>query len=183
MRLYVSPFSFILSNFHYRGNFSSFHGIYSFDVSSTKENTNYARVCRLLVDVGSHVLRVSFDKIRPAGGLDTVLGSPSITATLQSLRRKKILNPLQWGKLYPAIRSSVSSEKFDITLLMVLLRSICGLPPPVTGWDKLRYPQICLVRLISLASNCTQIQCMPTQLRRRLTMLHLKITGRISAIR
>ena len=109
---------------------------------STKESTNYARVCRLLVDVGSHVLRVTFDKIRPPGGLDTVLGSPSIKATLKSLRRKKILNPLQWGKLYPAISSSVSSEKFDITLLMVLLRSICGLTPPATGWDKFPPPTV-----------------------------------------
>ena len=99
MRLYVSPFSFILSNFHYRGNFSSFHGICSFDVSSTKENTNYTRVCRLLVDVGSHVLRVTFDKIRPAGGLDTVLGSPSITATLHSLRRKKISSDDGYNKV------------------------------------------------------------------------------------
>ena len=26
---------------------------------------------------------------------------------------------------------------FDITLLMVLLRNICGLTPPTTGWDAL----------------------------------------------
>ena len=48
---------------------------------------------------------------------------------------KKVLNPSQWGKLYPAIKSSVSSQHFDITLLMVLLRNICSLVPPVTGWD------------------------------------------------
>ena len=107
---------------------------------STKESTNYARVCRLLVDVGSHVLRVTFDKIHPPGGLDTVLGSPSVTATLQSLRRKKIVNPLQWNELYPAIKLSVSSKNFDITLLMVLLRSICGLTRPATGWDNLPQP-------------------------------------------
>ena len=40
---------------------------------STKENTNYARVCRLLVDVGSHVLRVTFDKIRPPGEIYTTV--------------------------------------------------------------------------------------------------------------
>ena len=63
--------------------------------SSTRENTNYARLCCLLVDVGSQVLREVFDKIRPVGGLDTVLGSTSVSATLQSLRHKNILNPLQ----------------------------------------------------------------------------------------
>ena len=107
---------------------------------STGKTTNYARLCRLLVDVGSMVLRETFDKTRPPGGLDTVLGSPSVSATLQSLRRKKILNPLQWSKLYPAIKSSVSSEKFDTSLLIVLLRSICGLTPPATGWDNLPLP-------------------------------------------
>ena len=104
---------------------------------STKESTNYARLCRLLVDIGAHVLRVRFDKIYPPGTLDTVLGKHPEQKTLLSLRKRKILNPSQWGKLYPAIKSSVSSKDFDITLLTVLLRNICGLTPPTTGWDKL----------------------------------------------
>ena len=105
--------------------------------NSTKETTNYARLCRLLVDVGAHVLRETFDKKRPTGSLDTVLSTPSTHALLQTLRTKRVLNPTQWGKLYPAITSSVSSTNFDITLLMVLLRNICSLAPPPTGWDSL----------------------------------------------
>ena len=104
---------------------------------STKETANYARLCRLLVDVGAHVLRETFDKKRPTGSLGTVLSTPPTHAILQSLRKKRVLNPTQWGKLYPAIKSSVSSANFDITLLMVLLRNICGLVPPPTGWDRL----------------------------------------------
>ncbi len=103
---------------------------------STKETANYARSCRLLVDVGATVFREVFDKKRPPGKLDTVLSSPPVHAVLLSLK-KKVLNPLQWGKLYPAIKSSVSSKNFDITLLMVLLRNICGLVPPATGWNNL----------------------------------------------
>ena len=106
---------------------------------STKETTNYARLCRLLVDVGSQVLRSTFDKIHPPATLHTVLGSTSVHyATLQSLfrGRKKVLNPTQWGRLYPA-NYPVSSAAFDITLLTVLLRNICGLSPPATGWDHL----------------------------------------------
>ena len=60
-------------------------------------------------------------------------------ATLQSLykgKKKKVLNPTQWGKLYPT-HSPVSSAAFDITLLTVLLRNICGLGPPANGWDRL----------------------------------------------
>ena len=107
----------------------------SFHFSS--QTANYARLSRLLVDVGSVVLRETFDKKRPPGNLDTVLSSPSVHPVLQSLRKKRILNPFQWGKLYPAMKSSVSSEHFDITLLMVLLRNICCLVRPATGWDKL----------------------------------------------
>ena len=106
--------------------------------SSTKETTNYARLCRLLVDVGTQALRDTFDQIHPPAGLHGVLKSPSpVHTTLQSLRKKKILNATQWGELYPTISSSVSSAHFDITLLMVLLRNICGLTPPATGWDNL----------------------------------------------
>ena len=57
--------------------------------------------------------------------------------TLQSLRKKKVINHIQWGKLYPAILTSVSSRDFDTTLLMVLLRNLCGLTAPLTGWDAL----------------------------------------------
>lgn len=65
------------------------------------------------------------------------MSSPEIQSKLTSLKRGRVLNPSQWSKLYPAKRSSVSSEHFDITLLMVLLRNICSLVPPATGWDTL----------------------------------------------
>ena len=106
--------------------------------SSTKETTNYARLCRLLVDVGTQALRDTFDAIHPPANLHTVLAANK--AKLQSLRTKKIVNATQWGKLFPAISTSVSSANFDITLLMVLmvlLRNLCGLPSPAAGWDTL----------------------------------------------
>ena len=103
--------------------------------SSTKETTNYARLCRLLVDLGTEALRDKFNTIHSSANLQAVL-SANVT-TLQSLRSRRVINPTQWGKLFPAISSSVSSASFDITLLMVLLRNICGLAAPVTGWDAL----------------------------------------------
>ncbi|XP_015770215.1 PREDICTED: nucleotide-binding oligomerization domain-containing protein 2-like isoform X4 [Acropora digitifera] len=107
--------------------------------ASTQETTNYARLCRLLVDVGFTVLRDTFHSIHPPANLHVVLSSPSVLPTLQFLKQKKVLNSLQWGKLFPAVASSVSSANFDGTLLMVLLRNICGLcPPGSTGsWDEL----------------------------------------------
>ena len=105
---------------------------------STKETTNYARLCRLLVDGGTKALRYIFDKFHSPANLFTVLkaGSPE-HSTLQSLKKKRIINATQWGKLYPSPPSSVTSEDFDITLLMVLLRNMCGLAAPATGWDSL----------------------------------------------
>ena len=102
---------------------------------STKETTNYARLCRVLADVGTCALRDCFDSICTPPTLHTVLAASQ--PALQSLRSRRIINATQWGKLFPAIPASVSSRDFDITLLMTLLRNICGLTPPVTGWDVL----------------------------------------------
>ena len=85
---------------------------------STKETTNYARLCRLLVELSTHALRDTFDSIHAPATRHAVLAG-NIT-TLQSLRGRRIINPTQWGKLFPTIPSSVSSASFDITLLMVL---------------------------------------------------------------
>ena len=106
-------------------------------VKSTKETTNYARLCRLLVDVGSHALRDIFDNCHPPpANLHMVLLSHQ--PKLKSLKAKRVLNATQWSKLYPAVPSTVSSKSFDITLLNVLLRNICGLSPPAStgSWDK-----------------------------------------------
>ena len=103
--------------------------------SSSKETTNYARLCRLLVDVGTQALRDTFDTFHAPANLQIVLTANK--TTLQSLRTRKVINATQWGKLFPAIPSSVSSRDFDTTLLMVLLRNLCGLLSPATGWDTL----------------------------------------------
>ncbi|XP_068670277.1 nucleotide-binding oligomerization domain-containing protein 2-like isoform X8 [Montipora foliosa] len=110
--------------------------------ASSKETTNYARLCRLLVDVGTQALRDTFDTIHPPATLPKILSSVAHHTSLQGLRKKRILNPTQWGKLYPTHPSSVSSASFDITLLMLLLRNICSLTPPAStaSWDKLPLP-------------------------------------------
>ena len=103
--------------------------------ASTKETTNYARLCRLLVDIGTQALRDQFNGIHSPANLQAVLAANK--ASLLTLKGRKIINPTQWGKLFPAIPSSVSSAFFDTTLLMVLLRNICGLAAPASGWDAL----------------------------------------------
>ena len=107
--------------------------------ASTQENTNFARLCDLLDDVGCTVLRDTFDSIHTPANLQGVLSSPSVLSTLHSLRNRRALSSLQWKKLFPTIATSVSSANFDVPLLIVLLTNICDLSPPVStgNWDHL----------------------------------------------
>lgn len=104
-------------------------------VSSTKEVTNFSRLTRLLVEGGTKALRYTFDNIHPPAKLHQALVSNRLT--LQRLRRKRSLSSRQWNMLYPTNHSAGKSEEFDMTLLLVLLRQICGLSPPATGWNNL----------------------------------------------
>lgn len=103
---------------------------------TTTENTNFARLCRLLIDGGTSVLRDVFDSFHTPSSLQMILLSTPVHATLKGLKTKRVLNVSQWNKLYPISSTSVNSVSFDITLLFLLLRNICSLKPPATGWDK-----------------------------------------------
>lgn len=104
--------------------------------STTKENTNFNRLCRLVAGVGCKVIREVFDKYHPPEKLQENLAK--VKNQLRDLwKNKKVLNPLQWDYLYPHVAHSVNSAKFDTTLLVILLRNICPtLAPPVKGWNK-----------------------------------------------
>ena len=103
--------------------------------ASTKEVINFSRLTRLLVEGGTKALRCTFDNIYPPAKLHQALVSNRLI--LQRLRSKRILSSAQWNMLYPTTHSSGKSEEFDITLLLVLLRQISGLPPPAKGWNNL----------------------------------------------
>ncbi|XP_028515250.1 E3 ubiquitin-protein ligase DZIP3 [Exaiptasia diaphana] len=109
--------------------------------SSLRENTNYTRLCRLVIDIGSRVLRGVLDgHLHPPADLQRHLNSPGINSILKTLRSKRVLNTQQWDKLYPPAPGVPSSTTFDITLLFLLLRNTCGLTPPTTGWDAAPLP-------------------------------------------
>ena len=95
--------------------------------TETDEKINYTKLCRLLVDGGTQAVRSVFDGIHPPSTLKAVLNANR--ATLQRLKRPegKVLNNEQWDQLYPPSGRDPKSEDFDITLLFVLLRNICGL--------------------------------------------------------
>ena len=112
-----------------------------------QEKANFTRLSRLLVDKGTEALRNTFDAIHSPANLPAVLN-----ANRTSLLRLKhrVINNSQWYLLFPRSGNPPDSKTFDITLLTVLFRNICGLPP--TGWgamppDTDRSMQANIVRL------------------------------------
>ena len=110
------------------------------------ETLNGMKLMRLLLDGGTEALRKIFQRSH-LGNLQVVLSCKSSLSTCKSstcnycrliaLRKRKIINQNQWDKLFPAPPNKPNINDFDITLLSVLLRNICGLSPPSTGWDNL----------------------------------------------
>ncbi|XP_028416315.1 uncharacterized protein LOC114540239 [Dendronephthya gigantea] len=96
-----------------------------------ESKANYSRVCQLLVDKGGDALRLALHSVHPPSSLASALNANR--ATLQRIRYNIIKAP-QWDLLFP-ISGAPDSNNFDITLLTVLLRNICGLSPPATGWN------------------------------------------------
>ena len=106
---------------------------------TTDEKANFQRLTRLLMRGGLALLREVFDAIYPPVNLPAVLGNPAIKTQLQSLKRIRILNQTEWDYLYNSSGPGMhgKSADFDISLLCKLLRAICSLTPPITGWDNL----------------------------------------------
>ena len=86
-----------------------------------------------MISGGTTLLREIFDLTLPPSNLPTILKNP---ATEKTLRSTKLTKP-QWDCLYPSPGVYGKSTDFDVTLLFKLLRTICNLIPPATGWDAL----------------------------------------------
>ena len=107
-------------------------------LASSVEKTNGNKLSRLLIDGGTTVLRNIFDRYHPPANLAANLGSTRIYSILTNLWYGSILNGSQWDKLFPSRgRRPPNSKNFDITLLFILLRNICPLHPPLSGWDRM----------------------------------------------
>ncbi|KAL9966560.1 hypothetical protein ACROYT_G024651 [Oculina patagonica] len=100
---------------------------------STSGKGNFQRVARLLISGGTTLLREIFDQLCPPSNVPTILKNP---ATAKQLKAAKLTKP-QWDCLYPSPGVYGKSVEFDVSLLFKLLKTICGLSPPATGWDVL----------------------------------------------
>ena len=101
-------------------------------LDNSAEKINGFKLMRLIVDGGTEALRNVFKGIHP-GNLQAVLNHHKLT--LAHLKGKKVIRQNQWQVLYPAAPNQANLNDLDITLLCVLLRNICGLSPPSSGWD------------------------------------------------
>ncbi|XP_033730966.1 uncharacterized protein LOC117320485 isoform X2 [Pecten maximus] len=95
--------------------------------TSTEETTNYARICRLVIDVFPDVFRELLVTRLPSG-LPYVLSS-------QKGQIISHLNRQQKKMLYPSVGVFQGSEKdMDVSLLYILLRNLGNITPHGKGW-------------------------------------------------
>ncbi|XP_021375376.1 uncharacterized protein LOC110464464 [Mizuhopecten yessoensis] len=97
---------------------------------SSKETTNFARICRVVIDVIPDLLRDLLNTRLPLSGLSAVL----------TTQKRKIFSGLkqhQKNILYPQGGGYQGSVKdLDTSLLYILLRNIGNIPPHQNGWGK-----------------------------------------------
>ena len=125
-------------------------GVYGDSAASvTNGKANFQRIARLLISGGTTLLREIFDQIHTPSNLPAKLKDPG---TEKQLKSAKLTKP-QWDSLYPSPGVYGKSADFDITLLFRLLRTICNLTPPTTGWDGVPTSTDC-----SLAADLVRIK-------------------------
>ncbi|XP_046858113.1 uncharacterized protein LOC124451508 [Xenia sp. Carnegie-2017] len=103
-----------------------------------KIEENGSRLSKLLINKGTQglktTLQLNFNNF--SSSLITELNDSSTMNKLTLLKKKKVINEMQWDLLYPST-GLPNLENFEISLLTVLLRNICGLTAPHGGWDSL----------------------------------------------
>ncbi|XP_048582593.1 LOW QUALITY PROTEIN: protein NLRC3 [Nematostella vectensis] len=123
-------------------------------MASDSHRENFLRLLQLLIEGGTTALRTYFDAIHPPATLAGVLAAKH--SQLQNLYKKGIINSSQWPLLYPP-SGNPDSKLFDITLLTMLLRNICGIltptdpfwstyPPDTDNSDKAHLVRIRMLR-------------------------------------
>ncbi|XP_053377643.1 uncharacterized protein LOC123525886 [Mercenaria mercenaria] len=102
-------------------------------LTPSEEKAYCFRLLSLIVDGGTLVLRHRFDLAIPPNHLQNTLNDVNTRSKLHNLFKKKVLTQGQWHVLYPAT-GQPNSAKFDVSLLVCLLRYICGLNEVSNVW-------------------------------------------------
>lgn len=93
------------------------------------------RLSRLIFSGGTRALRELFDFYIPPEDLARTLCDVKHIRSLTMMKRRRLITMSDWELLFPPSDSHVSSESWDISLLLKLLRNFKMLQPPATGWD------------------------------------------------
>ncbi|KAL9955925.1 hypothetical protein ACROYT_G037328 [Oculina patagonica] len=102
-------------------------------LKATHEKDNFQRLARLLFCGGKQLLKEVFDSHFHPTVLPSVLRRYSARTT-----GRCPFNPRERSLLYNSSSGVYStSADFDITMLFKLVRHLCNLPIPATGWDSL----------------------------------------------
>ena len=81
---------------------------------------------------------------------------------LAQLKSKRVICDDDWEKLFPASGDPPNADKFDITLLHLLIREFSNLPKPAKGWHKLPDETD-----DSIQANIARIKCFRNELSHR----------------
>ena len=100
-------------------------------MDSLKAKANFSRICQLLLDKGADALRAALHAKYPPSTLTAALDAKK--SALKTIRYS-VITSSQWNLLYPT-SGAADSKNFDICLLAILLRNICGLSSPTTDWN------------------------------------------------
>ena len=126
-------------------------------LEASEEKTNGTRLARLVIDGGTHALRTLFCTMHPPATLQTVLSKNFLR--LQTLKLRRAIFDNQWEALFPSSGLPPDAKTFDITLLHLLLREICYLAGPATGWNNLPIDSD-----VSSDANIVRIKCYRNEL-------------------
>jgi hypothetical protein len=105
-------------------------------MSSNRLKSNGAKLSCLIINQGTETMRKYLDSKHSPANLPAVLNANR--AILNTLRTNRVINPEQMNLLFPPPgMPPTTSSDYDISLLFILIRNICGLRAPVTtgSWD------------------------------------------------
>ena len=98
--------------------------------TTTQEEEYFQRLCKLLIEEGTEVMRQEFDLIIPPANFPRILRQGRTTLTKLP---RNVFTPTMDETLYSRAPISYGCSKHcDISLLMVLFRNLCRLNPPAS---------------------------------------------------
>ncbi|XP_071159016.1 E3 ubiquitin-protein ligase DZIP3-like [Mytilus edulis] len=103
--------------------------------SLSVEEENYVRMSLLLTGISPRAARTFFDSEFAPACLEVTIKKEY--NKLLDLKKKHRINQSQWNLLCPRFPDVPDSKTFDVTLMILLLRNLTPITPPLCGFDHL----------------------------------------------